>query len=89
MARHLLKRLNANGGTRVEIHLLNQSGVARPLRRDVPFRQMNVRRWDRIVGARAAGDHHGLDAPRTDDVLSDQGFQYGANDYCTNAGLAA
>lgn len=34
--RGLMARLNANGCTRVEIHPLNQSGVARPLQRDVP-----------------------------------------------------
>lgn len=89
VARHLLKRLNANGGTRVEIHPLNQSGVARPLQRDVPFRHMNVRRWDRIVGAWAAGDYHGLDAAWTDDILPDLGSQYGAYEYCTNVGFAA
>ncbi|MEU0634135.1 transcriptional regulator, partial [Streptomyces sp. NPDC005989] len=44
VARYLLRRLNAGGGTRVEIHPLNQSQVPRPLQRMVEYRTMNVRR---------------------------------------------
>lgn len=35
--------------------------VPRPLQRLVEYRAMNVRRWDRIVEAWAAGDLQGLD----------------------------
>lgn len=89
VARHLLKRLNANGGTRVEIHPLDQSQVARPLQRALPHRTMNVRRWDRIVGSWAAGDLRALDAVWTDGILPDLGSQYGAYEYCTSVGFAA
>ena len=62
VAHHLTARLNREGrGTRVEIHPLDQSGVARPLQRVVEHRSMNVRGWDKIVGSWAAGDHQGLD----------------------------
>ncbi|MFE0043663.1 transcriptional regulator [Streptomyces albireticuli] len=89
VARHLLKRLNREGrGTRVEIHPLNQSQVPRPLQRVVEYRTMNVRRWDRIVGAWAAGDHQGLDAA-WDDTIVDLGSQWGAYEYCTSVGFAA
>ncbi|MGW2183305.1 transcriptional regulator [Streptomyces sp. NPDC001732] len=89
VARHLLTRLNAAGGTRVEIHPLNQSQVARPLQRMVEYRTMNVRRWDRIVDAWATGDHQGLDDAWTLDVLPELGSQWGQYEYVTNIGFAA
>ncbi|MEV6774691.1 transcriptional regulator [Streptomyces syringium] len=89
VARHLLRRLNAGGGTRVEIHPLNQSQVPRPLQRVVEYRTVNVRRWDRIVGSWAAGDHQGLDEVWTTEVLWDLGSQWGQYEYVTNVGFAA
>uniref|UniRef100_UPI002F91902E transcriptional regulator n=1 Tax=Streptomyces sp. NBC_01553 TaxID=2975877 RepID=UPI002F91902E len=88
VARHLLRRLNAAGGTRVEIHPLNQSQVPRPLQRMVEYRAMNVRRWDRIVEAWAVGDHQGLD-DAWEDVIVDLGSQWGQYEYVTNIGFAA
>ncbi|MGY3061633.1 hypothetical protein ACVWZD_005931 [Streptomyces sp. TE3672] len=88
VARHLLRRLDSAGGTRVEIHPLNQSQVSRPLQRLVEYRTMNVRRWDRIVEAWAAGDHQGLDDAWAD-VIVDLGSQWGKYDYVTNIGFAA
>ncbi|RII11150.1 hypothetical protein DSC45_29255 [Streptomyces sp. YIM 130001] len=92
VARHLLKRLNRDGrGTRVEIHPLNQSQVNRPHQRVVPYRTMNVRHWDPIVDAWAAGDDQGLGDAWTDGILPDLGsdYGYGAYEYCTNIGFAA
>jgi hypothetical protein len=90
VARHLTARLNREGrGTRVEIHPLDQSGVARPLQRVVEHRSMNVRRWDKIVGSWAAGDHQGLDDAWTTGVLPDLGSQWGQYEYVTNIGFAA
>ncbi len=89
VARHLLKRLNREGrGTRVEIHPLNQSQVARPLQRVVEYRTMNVRRWDKIVASWAAGDYQGLDAA-WDDTIVDLCSQWGQYEYVTNVGFAA
>ncbi|MCX4399524.1 transcriptional regulator (plasmid) [Streptomyces sp. NBC_00053] len=88
VARHLLRRLNARGGTRVEIHPLNQSQVPRPLQRMVEYRTMNVRRWDRIVEAWASGDHQGLD-DAWEDTIVDLGSQWGQYEYVTNIGFAA
>ncbi|MET9919199.1 transcriptional regulator [Streptomyces sp. NPDC059605] len=88
VARHLLARLNAGGGTRVEIHPLNQSQVAGPLQRVVEYRTMNVRRWDRIVGSWASGDHQGLDEAWGDTIV-DLGSQWGQYEYVTNIGFAA
>ncbi|MEU8548887.1 transcriptional regulator [Streptomyces roseoverticillatus] len=90
VARHLLKRLNREGrGTRVEIHPLNQSQVARPHQRVIEYRTMNVRRWEKIVGSWAAGDYQGLDDAWTADVLPDLGSQWGQYEYVTNIGFAA
>jgi hypothetical protein len=88
VARHLLRRLNADGGTRVEIHPLNQSQVPRPLQRMVEYRTMNVRRWDRIVEAWASGDDQGL-VDAWEDTIVDLGSQWGQYEYVTNIGFAA
>jgi hypothetical protein len=83
-ARHLLGRLNRDGrGTRVEIHPLNQSQVPRTLQRVMEYRTMNVRRWGRVVGSWAAGDHQSLDATWQDTIV-DLGSQWGQYEYVTN-----
>jgi DNA-binding transcriptional regulator YdaS (Cro superfamily) len=88
VARYLLRRLQAGGGTRVEIHPLDQSQVAGPHRRAIAFRALNVRRWDAIVTAWAAGDLAALDRAWTD-VIVDVGSQWGQYDYVSNIGFAA
>ena len=89
VARYLLARLNREGrGTRVEIHPLNQSQVDRPRQRVVEYRTLNVRHWDRIVQAGAAGDDQGLDDAWVDQIV-DLGSQWGQYEYVTNIGFAA
>ncbi|MFC8198303.1 transcriptional regulator [Streptomyces sp. NPDC057298] len=89
VARYLTARLNKEGrGTRVEIHPVNQSRVDRPRQRAVEFRTMNVRNWDRIVDAWAAGDDQELDEAWVDQVV-DLGSQWGQYEYVTNVGFAA
>ncbi|MDQ1041365.1 hypothetical protein QFZ75_007781 [Streptomyces sp. V3I8] len=52
VARYLLARLNRQGrGTRVEVHPVNQSRVDWPRQCAVELRHLNMRNWDRIVGA--------------------------------------
>lgn len=90
VARHLLKRLNRGGrGTRVEIHPLNQSDVARPHQRVIAFRKINVRRWDRIVAAWTIDDRQALEDVWTTDVLPDLGSQWGQYEYVSNIGFGA
>jgi hypothetical protein len=89
VARHLLARLNSGGGTRVEIHPLNQSQVARPHQRVVEYRKINVRRWDAIVTAWANNDRRALDEAWTTDLLPDLGSQWGQYEYVSNIGFAA
>lgn len=90
VARHLLTHLNSGGGTRVEIHPLNQSRVARPHQRVVEYRKLNVRRWDAIVTAWANNDPLALEEARTTDALRpDLGSQWGQYEYVSNIGFAA
>ncbi|MFE3074375.1 transcriptional regulator [Streptomyces sp. NPDC059247] len=90
VARYLLARLNRSGrGTRVEFHPLSQSQVPRPLQRAVEYRHLNVRKWDRIIGAWAAGDHEALDDVWVDEVVQDLGSQWGQYEYVSNIGFSA
>lgn len=93
VARHLLQRLNARGGTRVEIQPLDQSAVTDPRRRVITtdvagFRRLRIRNWDRIVDAWAAGDDEAL-ADAWDDQLTDLGSQWGQYEYATSVGFSA
>ncbi|MEU4970664.1 transcriptional regulator [Streptomyces smyrnaeus] len=93
VARHLLQRLNARGGTRVEIQPLDQSAVADPRRRVITtdvagFRRLRIRNWDRIVDAWAAGDDEAL-SDAWDDQLTDLGSQWGQYEYATSVGFSA
>lgn len=89
VAHYLAARLHRDGrGTRVEIHPLNQSGVARLRQRPVEFRTLSVRRWDRIAAAWATGDDQELDTAWVDQVI-DIGSQWGQYEHVTNVGFAA
>ncbi|OKI04043.1 hypothetical protein A6A06_38755 [Streptomyces sp. CB02923] len=90
VARHLLQRLNRGGrGTRVEFHPLNQSQVPRPYQRAVTFRSLNVRHWDRMVQAWAAGDNEAMDDAWFTGITADLGSDYGSYEYVMNIGFAA
>ncbi|MGV9937811.1 helix-turn-helix domain-containing protein [Streptomyces olivaceoviridis] len=90
VARSLLVRLNRAGrGTRVEFHPLNQSQVPRPRQRALSYRTLNVRHWDRIVAAWAAGDDAALDDAWVSDATVDLGSEWGQYEYVTNIGFAA
>ncbi|MFF0033961.1 transposase [Streptomyces avermitilis] len=89
VARYLLAHFNREGrGTRVEIHPFNQSQVDRPRQCAVEFRTLNVRRWERIVEAWAAGDDQALDDAWVGEI-ADLGLQRGQCEYVTNVGFAA
>jgi hypothetical protein len=90
VARGLLARLNRQGrGTRVEFHPLNHSQVPRPRQRELGYRTLNVRHWDRIVAAWAAGDDAALDDAWVSDAVVDLGSEWGQYEYVTNIGFAA
>ncbi|OIJ87368.1 transcriptional regulator [Streptomyces sp. MUSC 14] len=90
VSRYLLARLNREGrGTRVEIHPLNQSQVSRPRQRELSFRTLNVRHWDRIVEAWADDNDEALDGAWVSDAVVDLGSEWGQYEYVTNIGFAA
>lgn len=88
VARHLLQRLNTGGGTRVEIHPVNQAEVQRQHQRVIPHRRMNIRRWDNLVAAWAAGDDEQF-AHVWDDHLTDIGSEWGKYEFVAAVGFAA
>ncbi|WP_306319635.1 transcriptional regulator [Streptomyces sp. CC224E] len=88
VARYLLRRLNSRGGTRVEIHPLNQSQVDRRFQRVLEYRTLNIRQWDTVVRAWAAGDLSALDEAWVDSIV-DLGSQWGQYEYVSAVGFAA
>ncbi|MFK0160464.1 transcriptional regulator [Streptomyces sp. NPDC090493] len=88
VARHLLRRLNAGGGTRVEIHPLDQSRVPLPRQRVLEYRRLNIRTWDAIIDAWTRTDPQALDDAWTDQIVS-LGSQWGKYEYVTSVGFAA
>ncbi|MGI5350424.1 transcriptional regulator [Streptomyces sp. CA-250714] len=92
VSRHLLQRLNARGGTRVEIQPLDQRAVPEPRRRTITpvagFRRLRIRVWDRIVDAWVAQDDEAL-ADAWEDWLTDLGSQWGQYEYATSVGFSA
>ncbi|MEU2564877.1 transcriptional regulator [Streptomyces longispororuber] len=88
VARYLLKRLNANGGTRVEIHPLDQSRVPIPHQRVLEYRRLNIRNWDAIIDAWTRGDTHALDNAWIDQMVN-LGSQWGKYEYVSSVGFAA
>ncbi|MFF7474261.1 transcriptional regulator [Streptomyces sp. NPDC008092] len=88
VARYLLGRLNANGGTRVEIHPLDQGRVPVPHQRVLEYRRLNIRTWDAIIAAWTASDAGALDDAWIDQIVS-LGSQWGKYEYVTSVGFAA
>jgi hypothetical protein len=87
VARYLLGRLNANGGTRVEIHPLDQTRVPVPHRRVLEYRRLNIRHWDAIVNAWSRGDTQSLDNAWIDQMVN-LGSQWGKYEYVSSVGFA-
>ncbi|MBQ1094472.1 transcriptional regulator [Streptomyces sp. B93] len=88
VARYLLRRLNANGGTRVEIHPLDQSHVPTPRQRVLEYRRLNIRNWDAIIDAWARQEAQALDNAWIDQMVN-LGSQWGKYEYVSAVGFAA
>ncbi|MFG2940689.1 transcriptional regulator [Streptomyces sp. NPDC048282] len=88
VARYLLRRLNAGGGTRVEIHPLDQSHVPIPHQRVLEYRRLNIRTWDAIIDAWTTADAQALDDAWIDQIVN-LGSQWGKYEYVTSVGFAA
>ncbi|MEV6486993.1 transcriptional regulator [Streptomyces sp. NPDC051576] len=88
VARYLLGRLNANGGTRVEIHPLDQTHVPTPHQRVLEYRRLNIRNWDAIIDAWAQQNTQALDNAWIDQIVN-LGSQWGKYEYVGSIGFAA
>lgn len=86
VVRTLTRRLEASGGTRVEIHPEGQGGVQRPRQRDLGVRDINVRRWSRLIQAWAAGDW-GAFADAWIEILQDLGSDWRAYEFASSVGV--
>lgn len=56
VAPYLTRVLNADGGTRIEIHPADQQNVEARHRRELRVRRKNIRRWNPIIAAWARQD---------------------------------
>lgn len=88
MAALLTRRLNAGGGTLVEIHPVDQSAVNPEHQRVARWRHKNIYRWDGIVEAWARSDLPEL-AHRWQDVISDLDSDWRPYAYVTHLGFWA
>lgn len=95
VARYLLRRLNAGGGTRVEIHPADDTFVQdRHRRPDKQMRKINIRKWDRIIaawadGAWEKGNEKPLDNAWVDELRDAIGSDWGAYEYTKSLGFNA
>ncbi|WP_327309795.1 transcriptional regulator (plasmid) [Streptomyces sp. NBC_01298] len=95
VARYLLQRLNANGGTLIEIHPAEDGNVAQEhRRRDKSVRKVKIRSWDAIVagwsdGGWEKGSERLLDDAWIDELRDAIGSDWGAYEYTRSLGFAA
>lgn len=88
MRQSLTRRLNAGGGTRVEIHPVDQTEVEPKYQRVAPWRHMNIYRWDRIVAAWSHSDLHDL-THQWEDVIAGLGSDWRRYEHITHVGFWA
>ncbi|MFG2948423.1 transcriptional regulator [Streptomyces adustus] len=88
MASSMTHRLNADGGTRVEIYPVDQSEVADQHRRTARWRHKNIYRWDPIVAAWSRSDLHELTC-RWHDVITGLDSDWRMYEYVTHIGFGA
>ncbi|MFD0391869.1 transcriptional regulator [Streptomyces nogalater] len=82
------RRLNAGGGTRVEIYPVDQSKVDDKHRRTARWRHKNIYRWDPIVTAWSRSDLHAL-THRWHDVITDLDSDWRMYEHVTHLGFWA
>lgn len=88
MAPSMTRRLNAGGGTRVEIYPVDQSEVDDQHRRTARWRHKNIYRWDPIVAAWSRSDLHEL-THRWHDVITDLDSDWRMYEHVTHLGFWA
>ncbi|MCX5000765.1 transcriptional regulator [Streptomyces longwoodensis] len=88
MAPSMTRRLNARGGTRVEIYPVDQSDVDDKHRRTARWRRKNIYRWDPIVAAWSRNDLREL-THRWHDVITDLDSDWRMYEHVTHLGFWA
>lgn len=86
--RTLTQRLEAHGGTRVEIHPELQDPVEEDNRRALQIRNINIRRWGALVRAWTQGDTTAFQA-EWNTILENLGSDWRAYQYATSVGIQA
>lgn len=86
VVRFLVQRLEAGGGTRVEIHPESQAPVERGRKRDLQARQVRVRHWATLIQAWARGDRTGFEQQWLT-ALEDIGSDYAAYEFASSVGV--
>lgn len=94
IARSMKRRLSKNGGTRVEVHPADQSGVKAQHRRNLDrdsIRRIRVRpsEWERLVDAWTAGDIPEMDAIWEGIAKDGIGSEWGAYVMVSGIGFGA
>lgn len=88
MRASLTRRLNARGGTRVEIHPVDQSDVDPQHQRTARWRHKNIYRWDPIVTAWSRSDLHDL-SHQWQYVITDLGSDWRQYEHVAHLGFWA
>ncbi|WP_163010533.1 transcriptional regulator [Streptomyces dangxiongensis] len=88
MAPSMTRRLNARGGTRVEIYPVDQSDVDDKHRRTARWRHKNIYRWDPIIAAWSRSDLREL-THRWHDVITDLDSDWRMYEHVTHLGFWA
>ncbi|MFG3285291.1 transcriptional regulator [Streptomyces sp. NPDC048111] len=88
MALSMTRRLNAGGGTCVEIYPVDQSDVSDEHRRTARWRHKNIYRWDPIVTAWSRSDLREL-THRWHDVITDLDSDWRMYEHVTHLGFWA
>lgn len=92
MASSLKRRLDADGrGTRIEVHPVDQTGVAPELQRDLPIRRVTVapEDWRRLVDQWAAGDLAAMHATWATVAADTLGSDWAAYELVDHIGFGA
>jgi hypothetical protein len=82
------RRLNARGGTRVEIYPVDQSRVSEKHQRAARWRHKNIYRWDPIVAAWSRSDLPEL-THQWVEVITDLDSDWRLYEYVTHLGFGA
>ncbi|NEB04248.1 hypothetical protein [Streptomyces sp. SID13726] len=86
IAPYLTRLFNADGGTRIEIHPVDQEAVDARHRRDLRVRRKNIWRWNRVIAAWARQDSLEMEH-LWQDLMSDMDSDHRSYHYVRHIGI--